>query len=98
MPGCFGRIFMDRKIAGRVDRITFLASLDDKLRGEFPVSESRQAQHTRRVRCGEIASELIREVVKESLRLILTESAHFPNDLMLAGRRIENEVWRRDFD
>ena len=97
MPGCFGRTFVDRKIAGRVDRITFLARLDDKLLGEFPVGESRQAQHARRVRCGEIASELIREVVKERLRLILTESTHFPNDLMLAGRRVENEVWRRDF-
>src|ERR1700722_4447641 len=97
MPGCFGRTFMDCKIAGRVDRIAFLTRLNDEVLGEFPVSESRQTQPTRRVRCGAIASELIREVVKERLRLILTESTHFPHDLMLAGRGVENEVWRGDF-
>ena len=93
----FGRVFVYREIATRVDRIAFLARLNDEFFGKLAVGESGQAQHTCRVRCSQIAGELICGVMKERLRLILTESAHFPNDLMLAGRGFENKVWRRDF-
>src|ERR1700722_16901711 len=97
MPGCFGGIFMNRELAERVDCIALLSRLDDKFLGKFAIGESWQAKHAGRVRCRQIAAELICEVVKERLRLILTESTHFPNDLMFAGRRVENEVWRRHF-
>ena len=97
MSGRFGRVFVNREIAERVDRIAFLARLDDEFLGKFAVGESRQAQHARRVGCRQIAAELICEVVKERFRLILSEPAHFPHDLVLAGRSIEDEVWRWDF-
>jgi hypothetical protein len=97
MPGCFGRIFINREIAERVDRIAFLARLDDEFLGKFPIGESRQAKHARRVRCRQIAAELIGEVVQKRFRFILTESAHFPHDLVFAGRGIEDKVWRWHF-
>jgi hypothetical protein len=71
--------------------------LYDKLLGQFAIGESGQSQHARRVGCRRIAAELICEVVEESLRLTLIESLHFPYDLVLAGRGIENEVRCRDF-
>ena len=39
---------MDGEIAERVDRIAFLARLDDELLGKFPIGESRHAKHPRR--------------------------------------------------
>ena len=59
---------MDREIAERMDRIAFLSRLDDEFLGELPIGESRQAKHTRRVRCREIAAELIGEVVEQGFR------------------------------
>src|SRR5208283_91476 len=38
---CLGRVFLNREIARHVDRIAFLARLDNKLLGELPVGESR---------------------------------------------------------
>jgi hypothetical protein len=32
--------------------------------------------------------------VKKRFRFVLTESTHLPHDLVLAGRRVEDEVWR----
>src|SRR5450759_4519247 len=98
MPGCFGGIFMNCEIAEDVDGVTFLARLDDEFFGEFPVGESRQAKHARRVRCRQIAAKLICEAVEKRLGLILTESAHVPDDLMPARRGIEDEVWRWSID
>ena len=97
VPRRFGRVFVDREVAARVDRIAFLAGLHDECLGKFVVGESRQTKHARRVRCRQIAAELIREVVEERLCLILTEPTHFPHDLMLARRGIEDEVWRRPY-
>src|SRR6516225_10977101 len=94
MALCFGRVFINREVAECVDCIAFLACLYDEFLRKFAVGESWQAKHTRRVRCREIASELIREAVKQRLGLILTESAHSPNDLVLAGRGIEDIVRR----
>src|SRR5271170_8256492 len=82
----FGGVFVNREVAERVDCIALLSRLDDKFLRKFVVGESRQAQHARRVRCRQISAELIREVVKQRFRFILTESAHFPHDLMLAWR------------
>src|SRR5713101_6480124 len=93
MPGCFGGIFMNREIAERVDGIAFLSRLDDEFLWKLPIGESRQAKHARRVRCPEIAAKLIGEAVQQRFRFVLTESAHFPHDLMLAGRSIEDKVW-----
>src|SRR5713226_4719155 len=94
MPGSFGGIFMNREIAGRVDRIVFLSRLDDEFLWKLPIGESRQAKHARRVRCREIAAKLIGEAVQQRFRFVLTESAHFPYDLVLTGRGIEDKVWR----
>ena len=58
VAGRFGRVFVNREIAERVDRIAFLARLDDEFLGKFVVGESRQAQHARRVGCRQIAAEL----------------------------------------
>ena len=55
---------MDREIAERVDRIAFLSRLDDEFLGKFPIGESRQAKHARRVRRRQITAELIREAVQ----------------------------------
>src|SRR5712692_1277974 len=93
MPGCFGRIFVNCEVPKRVDRIALLTRLDDEFLRKLPVGESRQAKHARRVRCRQIAAELIRKAVQQRFRLILTESAHFPHDLVLAGRGVEDEVW-----
>src|SRR6202034_2063036 len=93
----FGRVFVNREVAERVDRIALLARLDDELLGKFPIGKSRQAQHARRVGCGQIAVEIIGEVVKKSFRVILTEPAYLPHDLVFARRGIENEVWRWQF-
>ncbi len=60
---------MNREIAERVDRIALLSRLDDEFLGKFLIGESRQAKHTRRVRCREIAAELIREVVQQETPL-----------------------------
>src|SRR6266849_8618336 len=97
MPGCFGGIFMNREISERVDRIAFLSRLDDEFLRKLPIGESGQAQHARRVRCRKVAAKLICEAVEQRLGLILTESAHFPHDLMLAGRGVEDKVWSWDF-
>ncbi len=97
VPRCFGRIFVDREIAERVDRIAFLPRLDDEFLGEFSVGESRQPQNARRIGCRHVAAELICEAMKERLCLILTEPTHFPDDLMLAWRGIEDKVRRWDF-
>ena len=97
VAGCFGRVFVDREVAERIDGIAFLARLDNELLGKFVVGESRQAQHARRVGCRQITAKFICETVKERFRLILTESAHFPHDLALAGRGVEDEVWRWHF-
>ena len=43
MPGSFWRVFFNREVAECVDRVAFLAGLDNKFLGEFLVSESRQA-------------------------------------------------------
>ena len=94
MPGRFGRIFMNREIAERVDRIAFLARLDDEFLWKFPIGESRQAKHARRVRRCQIAAKLIGEAVQQRFRFVLTESAHFPYDLVLAGRGIKDKVRR----
>jgi len=85
VPGRFGRVFVNRKIAEGVDRIAFLARLHDESFGKLVVGESRQAKHARRICRRQIPAKLICQVVKERLRLILTESAHFPHDLVLAG-------------
>jgi len=61
------------------------------------VGESRQTKHARRIRCRQITAELICEVVKERLCLILTESGHSPHDLVLARRSIKNKVWGGGF-
>src|SRR6266853_5003862 len=98
MPGRFGGIFMNREIAERVDRIVLLSRLDDEFLWKLPIGESRQAKHARRVRCREIAAELIGEAVKQRFRFVLTESAHFPYDLVLTGRGIEDKVWRWSID
>src|SRR5208282_1881133 len=89
---------MNREIAERVDRIPFLASLDDKFLGKLTIGESWQAEHARRISGCKVAAELICETVQQRLGVILTESTHFPHDLVLAGRRIENEVWRWGID
>ena len=94
MPGRFGGIFMNREIAERVDRIVFLSRLDDEFFGKFAVGESWQAKHARRIRCREIAAKLIGEGVQQRFRFVLTESAHFPYDLVFTGRGIEDKVWR----
>ena len=41
MAGRFGRVFGDREVAERVDRIALLARLDDELFWEFVVGETR---------------------------------------------------------
>src|SRR5271156_5492740 len=82
----FGGVFVNREVAERVDRIALLSRLNNKFLGKFVVGESRQAQYACRVGCRQIASELICEVVKKSFGLTLTEPAHFPHDLVLAGR------------
>ena len=94
VAGCFRRVFVDREVAEPANRIAFLARLDDELLGKFVVGEARQSQHARRVGCRQIASEFIGEVVKKRFRLVLTEPARFPHDLMLARRSVEDEVWR----
>ncbi len=60
---------MSREIAERVDRIAFLSRLDDEFLWKLSVGESRQAKHTRRVRCREIAAKLIGEVVQQEIPL-----------------------------
>jgi len=97
VPRRFGWVFVNREFAGRVDCIAFLARLHDEFLGEFSVRESRQPQNARRVRCRQIAAELISEAMKERLRLILGEPTYFPHDLVLAGRGIEDKVRRWDF-
>ena len=97
MTGRFGRIVVNREIAERVDCVAFLARLDDEFLGEFVVSESWQAQYARRVRCRQIAAELICKAMKERLCLVLGEPTHFPHDLVLARRGIEDKVRRWDF-
>src|ERR1700733_11560554 len=97
MPWGFGRVFVNREVAERMDCIALLARLYDEFFGQFAVGESRQAQHACRVRCGQISAELICEAVKQSFRFILAEPTHFPYHLMLAGRRVEDEVWCRHF-
>ncbi len=92
VPGSFGRVFVDCKVAQRVDRIAFLSRLDDEFLGEFSVRESRQAQHARRVGRRQIAAKFICEVVKKRLRLVLTEPTDFPDYLVLARRGIEDKV------
>jgi hypothetical protein len=89
----FGGVFVNREIAERVDCVAFVARLDDEFLLEFSVGESGQTQHARGVGCREVAAEFVCETVEESLRFILTESAHFPDDLMLARRGIEDKVW-----
>ena len=63
---------MNREVAKRVDRIAFLARLDDEFFGKFPVGEPRQAQHARRIRGRKVAVKLICETVQQRLGLILT--------------------------
>jgi len=82
---CFGRVFVNRKITEGVERIAFLARLHDEFLRKFVVGESRQTKHARRIRCRQITAELICEVVKERLCLILTESGHSPHDWCLPG-------------
>lgn len=94
VPGCLGRVFVNCEIAERVNGVALVAGLDDEFLREFTVGESRQTQHARRVGCREVSAELICEVAKERLRLVLTEPAHPPYDLVLTGRGIENKVWR----
>ena len=55
---------MNCEIAELVDRIAFLSRLDDEFFGKFPVGESRQAKHARRVRRRHITAELIGEAVQ----------------------------------
>src|SRR5260370_36191005 len=43
VPGRFGRVFVNCEIAERVNRVAFLARLNDELLGKFVVTESRQA-------------------------------------------------------
>ena len=52
------------QVAGRMDRVTFMARLDDKFFGELPIGKSGQAEHARRVGCRRIAAELTRKAVK----------------------------------
>ena len=85
---------MSREIARRVHRIAFLSGLDDEFLWKLPIGESWQAKHTRRVRCREIAAKLIGEAAQQRFRFVLTESAHFPYDLVLTGRGIKDKVWR----
>src|ERR1700688_795928 len=85
---------MNREIAERVHRIAFLARLDDEFLGKLPIGETRHTKHARRVRRCHITAELIGEAVQQRFRFVLTESAHFPYDLVLTGRGIEDKVWR----
>ena len=85
---------MDSEIAERVEPIAFLARLDDEFLGKLPIGETRHTKHTRRVRRCHITAELIGEAVQQRFRFVLTESANFPYDLVLAGRGIEDKVWR----
>lgn len=54
VPRSLGRIFIHREVAERVNRIAFLARLNDEFLGKFPIGKSRQAERTRGVGCRQI--------------------------------------------
>jgi len=97
MPGASGESSSIVKVAEPVDRIAFLARLDD----EFPrrVFDWRipATANSRRIGCRQVTAELICEAMKERLCLILTEPTHFPHDLVLAWGGIQDKVRRWDF-
>jgi len=61
MPWGFECIFVNPEVAGRVNGVRFLTRMNDEFISQCPVGKSRQTKHARRVRCRQIAAELIRE-------------------------------------
>jgi hypothetical protein len=93
VAGRFGRVFVNREIAERVDCVAFLVRPDDEFLGAFAVGESWQPQYARRIGGRQVPAEFVCETMKERLRLIPSKSAYFPDDLVFAGRGIEDKVW-----
>jgi len=94
--GAFRGVFVYREVAERVDGVAFLApwtmNSSESLRLANPGK--------RRTRVESVAARSPRidcQVVKERLRLILAESAHFPHALGACRERYRGRVWRWDF-
>jgi len=88
---------MNGEIAERVHGMALVGRLHDEFLGQFPIAESRQAEHARRIGGCRVTPELTCETVQQGLGLILTETTYFPHDLVLARRGIQDKVWRWDF-
>jgi len=87
------------EVAGRVNGVRFLTRMNDEFISQFPVGKSRQTKHTSRVPLlPDRRRTDSRGLCSKGLCLILAESTHFPHNLVLARRSIEDKVWRRDFD
>src|SRR5260370_40639592 len=95
-PGV-GRVFPYREISKLMNAVGFVMYVNEKLRlvRIFAVDESRQAKVARCVRGNGVASELVCPRMKQGLRLFDVYSLDLPDDLVFAGRSVENEIGRR---
>jgi hypothetical protein len=92
----FRRIFVEVKVLLMVNGIGFLVRSDEECLVVFSIRESRQTKKPRNIRGCRIAAILRSQSTQERFRLTGVEAFDSPDDLVLSGRSVENEVWCRN--